>query len=106
MNVLEIFPPLFVIVFSCQQMSHEPTFCYVDEDFVDEDLLCAHICFQPLVEPVTHNSCGQSFCRSCIEKTFYRCPCCRSGTENEYTKVITRAFLNQLGKLRIQCSNC
>ena|SRR3989338_11037923 len=87
-------------------MSEEPTYTYVDEDSVDEDLLCSYICFQPLVEPVTHNSCGHSFCRSCIRKTYYHCPCCRAGTESEYTKVNARMILNLLGKLRVQCSRC
>ncbi len=29
-----------------------PTYSYVDEDDIDEDLLCSHICSEPLTDPV------------------------------------------------------
>ncbi len=29
-----------------------PTYSYVDEDDIDEDLLCSHYCSEPLTNPV------------------------------------------------------
>ncbi len=84
----------------------EPTYTYVNEEAIDENLRCSYICFEPLVYPVTHDKCGHSFCRSCIEKTDYRCPCCSAGTQNEYANVKARMILNPLGSLRVQCSDC
>jgi predicted Zn-ribbon and HTH transcriptional regulator len=75
-------------------MEQEPTYTYVDEDSINENLLCSYICFLPLMDPYAHNPCGHSFCHECIKKTNYRCPGCRSGTEKDYTKVNVRLLLN------------
>jgi hypothetical protein len=83
-----------------------PSFVYVNEDAIDEELLCNHICFQPLDEPLSHKFCGNSFCRSCIEKIEWKCPICRTtGAEDDYPKV-ARLVTNLLAKLLVQCSLC
>lgn len=81
-------------------------YTYVDEEAIDEDLLCKYICFQPLDDPVVHNSCGNSFCRSCIEKLDFKCPTCRTGAVAEYSKTNIRAFHNQLSKIQVICNSC
>ncbi len=84
----------------------EQTFAYVAEDKLQPELLCQHICFTPLVDPIVHNACENSFCRVCIEKTKWKCPLCGTGTENDFFKVNTRAFLNLLAQILVQCSQC
>src|SRR3989338_8226344 len=84
----------------------EPTYTYINEDAIDEELLCSHICFQPLDEPLSHKWCCNSFCRSCIEKISWKCPICRTaGVEDDYPKV-ARLVTNLLAKLQVQCSLC
>jgi hypothetical protein len=30
----------------------DPSFSYVNEDEIDEELLCSHVCHAPLVDPI------------------------------------------------------
>jgi hypothetical protein len=84
----------------------EPTYTYINENEIDEELKCMDICYQPLIEPYTHNQCGRSFCKVCIKKTNYKCPTCGNGIEKDFNKINIRLVLNQLDKLKVQCSNC
>ncbi len=93
-----------------QKSQYEPkqlaTFSYVDEDSINEEFLCAHICYQPLVDPVVHNMCQHSFCYSCIEKAHWKCPSCRIGTQSDFTRVQVRMILNLLEALPVRCNQC
>ena len=53
---------------------------------------------------MTHNSCKISYCHSCIRNINWRCPICRTGTENHYTKLDEQIM--KLGKLTVQCNDC
>jgi WD40 repeat protein len=86
--------------------AEEPTFEYTNEEAIDEELLCSHICYKPLVDPVSHNDCLNSFCRECAKKIGWKCPICRKGAFNDYTAVNTRVVLNMLAKIRVKCSQC
>ncbi len=88
------------------QTNDDPVFHYVDEDNIDEELLCSLICMSPLVDPVVHNACKNSFCRSCISAAKWSCPTCRTGTQNVFSDVNTRMFLNMLDRLKVECSQC
>ena len=87
-------------------MEEEPTYSYVAEDDIDEDLLCGHICFTPLTEPMTHNQCGHSFCQHCIEHANWKCPACRTGTKGDFSKMNARLVLSLLAKIPIRCDVC
>lgn len=84
----------------------KPKFEYVDEEKINENLKCIYICHQPLVEPVEHDNCGNSFCSDCISKCNHKCPVCDTKNINEYKKIKNKAFLNQLHELKIKCNNC
>jgi hypothetical protein len=84
----------------------DPSYSYVNEDAIDEELFCSYICHQPLVDPVAHNTCGISFCRKCIESADYKCPMCRTGTASEYADINVRIVLNQLGRILVKCERC
>jgi hypothetical protein len=84
----------------------EPLYTYVDEDSIDEELLCLHICHSPLLDPVVHNNCKNLYCRECIKKANYKCPVCRTGTEKSFDEVKVRMVLNLLAKIRVKCSCC
>jgi hypothetical protein len=84
----------------------EPTYAYVNEEEIDEELMCSLICLGPLVDPVVHNMCKISFCRTCIESAKWTCPTCRTGTKKDFSDVNTRMFLNMLNRLKVSCSRC
>ncbi len=97
-----------VALFTNRSKRHlmSPTYIYVDENSVDEELLCSDICYQPLVDPMAHNTCRHSFCRSCIQKVSWKCPNCRAGTESDYSEVNVRVVLNQLSRIPVICTSC
>ncbi len=81
-----------------------PTFSYVDEKAIDEQLMCDNICYLPLRNPLTHFKCGISFCQNCIADYQYKCPVCREGTSKDYYRV--RSLMEQSARIRVVCSSC
>ncbi len=71
----------------------------INEDEIDEELKCKYICHRPLINPITHNKCGNMFCESCIFKVQYKCPICNNKCKDEYEPVIIRLILNKLNKM-------
>jgi hypothetical protein len=67
---------------------------------------CIHICHEPLISPITHNDCGNSFCKDCITKLLYKWPICRKGSNSEFVEVKIRALLNQLDRIKVKCNIC
>jgi hypothetical protein len=84
----------------------DPTYTYLNEDAIDEELLCSHICHQPLTDPVVHNGCRNSFCRFCIKNVGWQCPLCRTGTNTDFADVNSLLVLNMLFRLPVKCTNC
>jgi len=84
----------------------EPTFTYLEEEIIDQELRCQYICHEPLEEPVSHINCQNSFCKMCISKINYKCPICGISDKNEFITTTVRSFLNLLNKLKVSCNNC
>jgi hypothetical protein len=81
-------------------------FTYENEDEIDPELICSHICMQPLTNPVVHKGCQNSFCFSCIKATNYKCPICNTGSEENFTFLDARLVLNMLARLKVKCTKC
>ncbi len=79
-------------------------FNYVDED--NEDLTCA-ICSEAFIDPLTHSSCLNTFCRACVKDTT-KCPYCRNDFNSDNSKLVpaSRPLLNMLDKLKVKCKTC
>ncbi len=77
---------------------------YINEDKIDDELKCQVICFKPLINPIYHINCNNTFCDKCIENLQYKCPICSSNIsdiaerQKEFQDVKIRAFINQLEK--------
>lgn len=84
----------------------EPRYKYQNDKKIDDELNCQYICYEPLLEPMVHIKCQNTFCKECISKIKYECPVCRKGNFDEYEMVTLKSFLNLLDKLKIVCSNC
>jgi hypothetical protein len=84
----------------------EPLYTYVDEDSIDEELLCLHICQSPLLDPVVHNKCENMYCRECIKKVNYKCPVCGTGNKKSFAEVNIPTVLNLLAKIHVKCNRC
>jgi len=79
-----------------------PTYSYVNEQAVDEELKCP-VCFDPLVTPAVCQNCRNTFCRKCVE-SLTRCPICRGNVHP--LQEPPRLLLNLLGKLLVKCNVC
>ncbi len=78
---------------------------YVDEDKIDQDLICA-ICSCPFEDPVVH-SCGNTFCRICINLVVNsQCPLCRGALTEKNFSIVNTAFKRMLGALEVRCPLC
>ncbi len=82
------------------------TFNYVDEEKMDDNLICNTICFKPLINHLKSNN---IFTESCIHQLQYICQICSSIKNNiekrkeEFQTIII--ILNQLDKLKLKCNN-
>jgi len=84
-------------------MENKLLFNYIDEDQIDEDLICC-VCHQPFVNPKQHIDCGNVFCHGCIQQV-KNCPLCRkqlNGQLSPVPKMITR----KLDDIEVICPDC
>jgi len=83
-------------------ISSDPSYSYVNEQNVDEELKCP-ICFEPLVSPVVCQNCRNTFCRGCVE-SLNQCPLCVGHLRplQEPPRLLT----SLLGKLTVKCNVC
>ena len=72
-------------------------FKYADEENIHKEFICC-ICFAPFLNPVTHSSCGNMFCRQCLQ-TQQSCPLCR-GTLGNSIQPVPKPVLNFLDALK------
>ena len=70
---------------------------YVDEDSIDETLLCP-ICGMAFVDPVVHLDCENMFCKNCLNQV-KNCPLCRKETTNLGTP--PKNIRSQLDRLKV-----
>ena len=80
---------------------------YINEEQIDTELKCT-ICDEPFQAPMNCNLCGNTYCQLCISKWMQiqlSCPSCRQ-TEVRFEPVISRAIVNQLNRLLVQCQLC
>lgn len=84
----------------------EKTFSYVDEDNIDEDLLCP-VCYEPFEDGVIHSlsQCRNCFCRACLTAVA-DCPLCRSPIAASDISPIPRIITNQINSLKVKCTIC
>ncbi|KAH3757223.1 hypothetical protein Pelo_10953 [Pelomyxa schiedti] len=69
-----------------------------------EGMLCG-VCRGPWLSPVTHLTCGCTFCSSCI--TTPACPQCKQDvTVNQKVPVMARYCLDVLDNLLVKCPTC
>lgn len=82
------------------------SYTFVDETF-DDDFLCS-ACKLPLLNPITHDKCGQTFCRHCVDDTDYKCSVCHCSESDTagFSPVTQKIFLNLLGKFNVTCLGC
>ena len=87
-----------------QECSYE----YCNENSIDSNLICS-ICLNPFRQPVV-TACRHTFCWECLRSWSDEepsCPICRRDVlPGRYDWVTKACFLQQLGRLRVQCSFC
>lgn len=72
-------------------------------DGLHADYECC-ICMAPAFEPVQHESCGQMFCKNCVDD-LNDCPTCRAAPL--VAKPVTlKLVLNKLNALKVVCPSC
>jgi len=79
-------------------------FKYFEEDKIDSDFKCA-ICKDPFTIPVTHISCGNTFCKLCTVN-LRECPKCGLDVNSSdfiNAAVIIRKYVNLL---KVHCPIC
>jgi hypothetical protein len=69
---------------------------------IDTELICA-VCLEPFIEPVVHTSCGNTFCKQCLQLP--NCPKFR-GVLQQQIITAPKIVTNMLGKLSVICPNC
>jgi hypothetical protein len=78
---------------------------YVDEDDIDDDLIC-QICLSPHLDPVEVGACEHVFCRQCfLDTRTNTCPSCRSVVDPDSLKKAHRYIIKQLDGLKVFCTN-
>ncbi|KAF0979453.1 hypothetical protein FDP41_001796 [Naegleria fowleri] len=80
------------------------SFNYVNLDLIDKELACP-ICFFPFYDPVVHSSCGNTFCRECVN-SLSQCPICHEGDFSSEKVTVVKIIRNQLDKLAVFCPMC
>jgi len=96
MDHTEHFPP------PGDSSSAQPTYAYVNELDIDDELKCP-VCFDPLLVPAVCQNCRNTFCRACVE-FLTKCPFCREDVHP--LQEPPRLLLNLLGKLSVKCNVC
>ncbi|EFC37858.1 predicted protein [Naegleria gruberi] len=86
-----------------KEEKEEVLFDYVEKE-IDEDLICS-ICLHPFVDPISHNSCGNTFCAKCIENVTV-CPLCNEGGFKKNCAASAKTIRNMLDKLKVKCGMC
>ncbi|KAL6055875.1 ligand of numb-protein X [Balamuthia mandrillaris] len=82
-----------------------PTFSYVEEEDIDEELICP-ICHSPFVNPVQTVCCRVCFCQDCLSRTS-SCPLCRYHFgQNQKFQDTGRLVNNLVNRLLVRCSDC
>ncbi|KAL6075246.1 RING-type E3 ubiquitin transferase [Balamuthia mandrillaris] len=85
--------------------AQRPTFIYLEEDAIDEELLCS-ICHTPFMKPVQTACCRACFCHDCISRTA-SCPLCRrSFAQAKELQEPSRLVNNLVNRLKVRCSHC
>ncbi|EFC45125.1 predicted protein [Naegleria gruberi] len=76
---------------------------YLEDQNVDE-LICS-ICLFPFVDPISHSTCGNTFCSTCVEKVV-NCPMCGEDEFKKNCSPSAKVVINMLDKLKVRCGMC
>src|ERR1700733_8094838 len=78
------------------------SFTYCDEN-ISTEFKCP-ICFEPLLDPVTHKECGNTFCKLCVT-SLDKCPTCRAKVDIS-NFVSTKIIKSIVDALKVKCPQC